>query len=63
MPAGSDSEEGAQGAEIHGTDAGHDRAVPDPYYGGDREFAEMFEIIDRSSQALADDLVKRVQGS
>ncbi|MDQ8045102.1 MAG: low molecular weight protein-tyrosine-phosphatase, partial [Patulibacter sp.] len=24
----------------------HDRAVPDPYYGGDREFAEMFDIIE-----------------
>ena len=30
---------------------GHDRAVPDPYYGGDREFAEMFDIIDRASAA------------
>ncbi|MDO9355724.1 MAG: low molecular weight protein-tyrosine-phosphatase [Solirubrobacteraceae bacterium] len=39
---------------------GHDRAVPDPYYGGDREFAEMFEIIDRSAEALVDDLAKRV---
>ena len=39
---------------------GHDRAVPDPYYGGDREFAEMFDIIDRASQALVDDLENRV---
>lgn len=38
----------------------HDRAVPDPYYGGDREFAEMFDIIERSSSALADDLQGRV---
>ncbi len=39
---------------------GHDRAVPDPYYGGDREFAAMFDIIDRASRALADDLEQRV---
>jgi protein-tyrosine phosphatase len=38
----------------------HDRAVPDPYYGGDREFGEMFEIIERSSAALADELAQRV---
>jgi protein-tyrosine phosphatase len=32
--------------------AGHDRAVPDPYYGGDREFAEMFDIIERACEGL-----------
>ncbi|MEH3054828.1 MAG: low molecular weight phosphotyrosine protein phosphatase [Patulibacter minatonensis] len=40
--------------------AGHDRAVPDPYYGGDREFAEMFEIVDRATDGLLDDLAQRL---
>jgi protein-tyrosine phosphatase len=39
----------------------HDRAVPDPYYGGDREFTEMFDIIERSSLALVADLAARVK--
>jgi protein-tyrosine phosphatase len=38
----------------------HDMAVPDPYYGGEREFAEMFDIIERSTAALAADLAARV---
>lgn len=39
----------------------HDRGVPDPYYGGDRDFAEMFDIIERSCEALLEDLAQRVQ--
>ncbi len=41
--------------------AGHDRAVPDPYYGGDREFAEMFDIVDRACDGLLADLAQRLQ--
>lgn len=40
--------------------AGHDRAVPDPYYGGDREFAEMFEIVDRACEGLIADVAARL---
>lgn len=36
--------------------SGADRGVPDPYYGGQRDFAEMFEILERSVDALLDDL-------
>ncbi|MFT4036316.1 MAG: low molecular weight protein-tyrosine-phosphatase [Patulibacter sp.] len=39
---------------------GHDRGVPDPYYGGEREFAEMFEIVERSCVYLIDDLQQRL---
>lgn len=39
----------------------HDRGVPDPYYGGDRDFAEMFDIIERSCAALLDELAADVQ--
>lgn len=39
----------------------HDRGVPDPYYGGDRDFAEMFDIIERSCAALLDELADGVQ--
>lgn len=35
---------------------GHDRAVPDPYYGGDEAFVEMFDIIERSVDSLLDEL-------
>lgn len=38
----------------------HDRAVPDPYYGGQREFAEMFDIIERSTDALVLELRTRI---
>ncbi len=38
----------------------HDREVPDPYYGGEREFAEMFDIIERAADALIDDLAARL---
>ncbi len=41
--------------------AGHDRAVPDPYYGGDREFAEMFDIVERACDGLIDDLEQRLR--
>lgn len=40
--------------------AGHDRAVPDPYYGGDREFAEMFDIVERACEGLIADLEQRL---
>lgn len=40
--------------------AGHDRAVPDPYYGGDREFAEMFDIVERACDGLIADLEQRL---
>jgi protein-tyrosine phosphatase len=40
--------------------AGHDRAVPDPYYGGDREFAEMFDIVERACEGLIADVQARI---
>ncbi len=36
--------------------SGADRAVPDPYYGDARDFAEMFDILERSVDALLDEL-------
>lgn len=42
--------------------AAHDLAVPDPYYGGEREFAEMFDIVERASDGLLDDLAARLNG-
>jgi len=33
--------------------------VPDPYYGGEQDFQEVFEILDRSVEALIRDLVKK----
>lgn len=41
--------------------AGHDRAVPDPYYGGEREFAEMFDIVERACEGLIADVEQRLQ--
>jgi protein-tyrosine phosphatase len=41
--------------------AGHDRAVPDPYYGGEREFAEMFDIVERACEGLIADIEQRVR--
>ncbi len=38
----------------------HDLGVPDPYYGGERDFAEMFEILDRACGPLLDELAERV---
>lgn len=41
--------------------AGHDRAVPDPYYGGEREFAEMYDIVERACEGLIADIEQRVR--
>lgn len=41
----------------------HDRGVPDPYYGGERDFAEMFDIIERSCAALIDELAADVESA
>lgn len=41
--------------------AGHDRAVPDPYYGGEREFAEMFDIVERACEGLIADVEQRLR--
>ena len=30
----------------------HERSVPDPYYGGQRDFAEMFDIIERAADGF-----------
>ena len=34
--------------------------VPDPYYGGSDGFQEVFEILDRSVNALIDELVDKI---
>jgi protein-tyrosine phosphatase len=39
--------------------APHDRSVPDPYYGGERDFAEMFEIIERCADGFVAELRER----
>jgi len=33
--------------------------VPDPYYGHERDFQEVFEILDRSTEALIEALIKK----
>ncbi|MBJ7473310.1 MAG: low molecular weight phosphotyrosine protein phosphatase [Solirubrobacteraceae bacterium] len=38
----------------------HDLAVPDPYYGGERDFAEMFAIIERACEPLLDELAAQI---
>ncbi len=40
----------------------HDLGVPDPYYGGERDFAEMFEIITRACEPLLDELEGGIGG-
>jgi len=35
---------------------GKDEEVPDPYYGGERNFQEVFEILDRSTENLLNHL-------
>jgi protein-tyrosine phosphatase len=37
-----------------------DRSVPDPWYGGDDGFAEVFAIIDRTTDAMVKELADRV---
>jgi len=34
--------------------------VPDPYYGGEQDFQDVFEILDRSVEGLLDALIKEV---
>lgn len=38
-----------------------DTDVPDPYYGGEEDFQEVFEILDRSTRVLIDYLQKEFQ--
>lgn len=42
-------------------EAGLNKDVPDPYYGGERGFQEVFDIIDRSAQGLLDFIIKENQ--
>ena len=35
------------------------REVPDPYYGGDRGFEQVFDMIEAASQGLLDDIIRR----
>lgn len=42
--------------------APHDRGVPDPYYGGDRDFAEMFDILERAADGLVGELAAKLRG-
>jgi protein-tyrosine phosphatase len=37
----------------------NDEEVPDPYYGGERGFQDVFEILDRSTQSLLDKLTSK----
>ena len=36
-----------------------DGDVPDPYHGGDRGFHDVHDIVERSCEALLDDIVQR----
>ncbi len=38
---------------------GENRAVPDPYYGGETGFEHVFQLVDRACTKLADDLLKQ----
>jgi len=40
-----------------------DKAVPDPYYGGMQGFQNVFDVIKRSSEALLDELIPKIQTS
>ncbi len=43
--------------------AGHvDRAVPDPYYGGEQGFEEVLDLIESASRGLVDDIARRLEG-
>ncbi len=42
-------------------EAGLNKDVPDPYYGGERGFQEVFDIIDCSAQGLLDFIIKENQ--
>jgi protein-tyrosine phosphatase len=37
------------------------RAVPDPYYGGERGFEEVLDLLEEAAAGLIDDLLRRVQ--
>lgn len=41
-------------------EAGGDLEVPDPYYGGDDGFVEVFDMVERSCVALLEELGQRV---
>ncbi len=36
-----------------------DYQVPDPYYGGDRGFEDVYDMVERTSEALLDELRRR----
>lgn len=39
----------------------HDRAVPDPYYGGEKGFEEVLDMIEAASEGLVNELRGRLQ--
>jgi protein-tyrosine phosphatase len=43
-------------------DTGQDEDVPDPYYGGDDGFEEVFAIVDRSCRRLVEELLDETEG-
>ncbi|UYG05345.1 low molecular weight phosphotyrosine protein phosphatase [Halomonas sp. LR3S48] len=43
--------------------AGHvDRSVPDPYYGGDRGFEEVLDLVEAASRGLVENIARRLEG-
>ncbi|MCE8015674.1 low molecular weight phosphotyrosine protein phosphatase [Halomonas sp. MCCC 1A17488] len=43
--------------------AGHiDRAVPDPYYGGEGGFEEVLDLIESASRGLVEEIASRLEG-
>ncbi|MGQ4877397.1 low molecular weight protein-tyrosine-phosphatase [Billgrantia sp. LNSP4103-1] len=40
----------------------HDRAVPDPYYGGERGFEEVLDLIESASRGLVEEIARRLEG-
>lgn len=44
--------------------AGHsDRAVPDPYYGGEQGFEEVLDLVEAASRGLVDELARRLEAA
>ncbi|NIC07864.1 low molecular weight protein-tyrosine-phosphatase [Billgrantia bachuensis] len=40
-----------------------DRPVPDPYYGGERGFEEVLDLIESASRGLVEDITRRLEGA
>ena len=62
MSGGLEAEARVELFRDHDPDAGHDRDVPDPYYGGDDGFDRVFEMVDRTCRVLVDQIREELDG-